>query len=271
MQWKAKTKMAKDRIHSASKPDPTTDHPKRMPDLEKEKKNRGKDALEFEARRFRSYPNWLSISARLSTKPCYRLIFLKKNAFCLSVKAKNELRLLFPRDPTHITDISPPFPWKIDSASFCKACCQMTAILFHPTPPILCPISNHSLSISRKTLVGFSPIPKPTSIPSADFHPKSLANIIVCSPRNDAWRRLRSLLNRSQPCQWDASKESPYDQTPKASIPWEDGRWARDMDAVCLCIPQDGYSTFNIHETSVHWYHEYIISKIHCLRMYNCA
>lgn len=99
----------------------------------------------------------------------------------------------------------------------------MTVILFHPTPPILCPISNHSLSISRKTLVGFSPIPKPTSIPSADFHPKSLANIIVSSPRNDAWRRLRSLLNRSQPCQWDASKESPYDQTPKASIPWNTG------------------------------------------------
>lgn len=104
----------------------------------------------------------------MSTKPGYSLSFLKKNAVCLSIKAKNELRLLF-QEIRHTSQIFPHlFHERLIPASFCKACCQMTSILFHPTPPILY-LPNFQ---SRNTLVGFSPIPQPTSITpihSADF------------------------------------------------------------------------------------------------------
>lgn len=65
------------------------------------KKNRGKDAVEFDARRFRSYPNWLSISARLSTKPGYRLIFLKKMPFASAWRLRMNSGCCFKRSNTH--------------------------------------------------------------------------------------------------------------------------------------------------------------------------
>lgn len=202
MQWKAKTKMAKDRTHSASKPRSHQRPPKKNAWSGRKKKLMEKILLILEANRFRNYPKWLSISARLSTKPCYRRIFFGKkenleNAVCLCSK---------------------------DSLSI---------------------FTNHSLSISRNTLVGFI---HPSSWIS--LHPKSLA---ICLPRNDAWRGLGSLLNRCQPCQRDASKESPYDQTPKASIPWEETaqQWMW-MKYVSVSLKMATARTFNIHETSVH-------------------
>ena len=134
------------------------------------RKKNGKDAVEFEARWFRSYPNWLSISARLSTKPCYRKIFLKKNALCLSIKARNELRLLF-QEIRHTWQIFPHlFHERLIRPLFARLAVKwLRSYSILPHPSSICPISNHSLSISRNTLVWFSPIPKPTSSPSADF------------------------------------------------------------------------------------------------------
>ena len=160
--------MAKDRIHSASKPDPTADHQKRMPDLEKEKKNVEKMLLSLKPDDSEATQTGCQFQLAMSTKPGYSLSFLKKNAVCLSIKAKNELRLLF-QEIRHTSQIFPHlFHERLIPASFCKACCQMTSILFHPTPPILY-LPNFQ---SRNTLVGFSPIPQPTSITpihSADF------------------------------------------------------------------------------------------------------
>lgn len=155
----------------------------------------------------------------------------------LKIKAKNALRLLF-QEIRHTAQIfSHLFHERLIRPLFPKPVVKWqrsNPIL--PYPFSICPISNHSLSISRNTLVGFYPIPKLTSIPSADFPFTQNPWQTASSPRNNAWRRLRSLLNRSQPCQWDASKESPYDQTPKASIPWEDGRWAWDMQYVSVSL-----------------------------------
>lgn len=217
------------------------------------KKNRGKDAVEFEARWFRSYPNWLSISARLSTKPCYRLIFLKKNAVCLSIKAKNELRLLF-QEIRHTSQIFPHlFHERFIRPLFARLAVKwLRSYSILPHPSSICPISNHSLSISRNTLVGFSPIPKPTSIPSADF--PFTQNPWQSSVRQETMHGgdLDPFWIAANPASEMLPKRAPTIKPQKQAYLGKTGGgqgiWMQYV-SVSLKIPT--VITFNIHETSV--------------------
>lgn len=89
--------MAKDRIHSASKPDPTADHPKRMPDLEKEKKNVERMLLSLK-------PD----DSEATQTGCQFQLACQQNhvTVCLRIKAMNELRLLF-QEIQHTSQIFP--------------------------------------------------------------------------------------------------------------------------------------------------------------------